>query len=238
MCISSLDGYLNQVRGHYTQVHYLFNNIISNRTENSFDSNLMNTWQTSFEIPYRRNLSIDESKQIHSSLLAKSLAPLFGSNNNDNNQKYTIILSSSAVLLLMINFCTCIILSRREYSCRKRHYNCLNNHKQVNLVNKSEQNQHQQQHGGSSPASTNSNGTTTVDSTQQLIVNINSNEQERHSSPLSSLLCTTTNSSIASTPPVDVLLPINVAKKSGILKCSSIKRSNALVTSSLPEAIV
>jgi hypothetical protein len=137
----------------------------------------------------------------------------------------------------MINFFICIILSRRGHGCRKREYNCLNNHKQLNLINQSEQ-QKQQQHGGSSPSSTNSNGTITIDSTQQLIVNTNSHEQDHHSSPLSSLLCTTTNSSINSTPPVDIIHPINITKKNGILKCSTIKKTNALVSSSLPEAIV
>jgi len=138
----------------------------------------------------------------------------------------------------MINFCICIILSRRGHGCRKREYNCLNNHKQLNLINQSEQQKQQQQqkqHGGSSPSSTNSNGTITIDSTHQLIVN--THEQEHQSSPLSSLLCTT-NSSINSTPPVDLIHPINITKKNGILKCSAIKKSNVLVSSSLPEAIV
>jgi len=135
----------------------------------------------------------------------------------------------------MMNFCICIVLSRRGHGCRKREYNCLNNHKQLNLINQTEQ-QHQQ-HGGSSPTSTNSNGTITIDSTQQLIVNTNSHEPEHQSSPLSSLLCTT-NSSINSTPPVDIIHPINITKKNGILKCSTIKKPNVLVSSSLPEAIV
>jgi hypothetical protein len=134
----------------------------------------------------------------------------------------------------MINFCICIILSRRGHGCRKREYNCLNNHKQLNLVKQSDKHP---QHGGSSPSSTNSNGTITLDSTQQLIVNTHTHEQEQHSSPLSSLLCTT-NSSINSTPPIDVLHPINITKKNGILKCSAIKKPNVLVPSSLPEAIV
>jgi len=137
----------------------------------------------------------------------------------------------------MINLCICIILSRRGHGCRKREYNCLNNHKQLNLVNQP-QKQQQQQHGGSSPSSTNSNGTITIDSTQQLIVNTNSHEQNHHSSPLSSLLCTTTNSSFHSTPPVDIIHPINITKKNGILKCSAMKKANILVSSSLPEAIV
>jgi hypothetical protein len=128
----------------------------------------------------------------------------------------------------MINFCVCVIFSRRGHGCRKREYNCLNNHKQLNLVNQSEQ------HGGSSPTSTNSNGTITLDSTQQLIVNTNSTEHDQQSSPLSSLLCTTTNS----IPPVDILHPINITKKNGILKCSAMKKSNGLISSSLPEAIV
>jgi hypothetical protein len=183
-------------------------------------------------VSYKSNLSIHQLPSV----LTKQLSPLFYS--NITNQKYIFILVLSALILLMINFCICIILSRRGHGCRKREYNCLNNHKQLNLINQSEKQQQQQQHhGGSSPSSTNSNGTITIDSTQHLIVNTNSHDQE-HSSPLSSLLCATTNSSINSTPPVDIIHPINITKKNGILKCSSIKKSNVLVPSSLPEAIV
>ncbi|CAF2775530.1 unnamed protein product [Rotaria sp. Silwood2] len=232
------DGNLSQSRGYHAQVHYLFNNIISNHSENSFDINLLSTWKTLYEVSHKNNLSTSQSTNIHSSLLTRQFSPLFDSNNNNNNQKYIFIVSLSAFILLIINFCICIILSKRGHGCRKREYNCLNNHKQLNLVNQSEQHKHQQRHGGSSPSSTNSNGTITIDSTQQLIVNTNSIEHEHHSSPLSSLLCTTTNSSINSTPPIDVLHPINITKKNGILKCSSIKKTNVLIPSSLPEAIV
>ncbi len=190
--------------------------------------NLLNTWKTLYEVSSRTNLSTN----LHSTFINKQFAPLFYS--NFPNQKYIFILSFSVFLLLMINFCICIILSRRGHGCRKREYNCLNNHKQLNLVNQSDKHQ---QHGGSSPSSTNSNGTITLDSTQQLIVNTHSHEQEHQSSPLSSLLCTT-NSSINSTPTVDILHPVNITKKNGILKCSAIKKSNVLVPSSLPEAIV
>ncbi|CAF1403081.1 unnamed protein product [Rotaria magnacalcarata] len=223
------DGNLSQVRGYQTNVHNLFNNIIANKSENQMDINLLNTWKTLFEVSHKMNVSTN----TRGLLLIKPFSPLFDSNNN--NQKYILILCSSIFVLLIINFSICIVLSKRGQGCRKREYNCLNNHKQLTLVNPSE---HPQQHGGSSPSSTNSNGTTTIDSTQQLIVNTNPNEHEHHSSPLSSLLCTTTNSSINSTPPVDVLHPINITKKHGILKCSSIKKTNVLATSSLPEAIV
>ncbi|CAF1467322.1 unnamed protein product [Rotaria sp. Silwood1] len=231
---------LSQIRGYHAQVHNLFNNIILNHTKNSFDINLLNTWKTLYEVSHKNNLSTYQSTSIHSSLLPRQFSPLFDSNNNNNNnnQKYIFILSLSAFILLIINFCICIILSKRGQGCRKREYNCLNNHKQLTLVNQSEQHKHQRRHGGSSPSSTNSNGTITIDSTQQLIVNTNSIEQEHHSSPLPSLLCTTTNSSINSTPPIDVLHPVNITKKNGILKCSSIKKTNILLPSSLPEAIV
>ncbi|CAF0887647.1 unnamed protein product [Rotaria sordida] len=231
------NGNLSQVRGYHAEVHYLFNNIIVNHSENSFDINLLNTWKTLYDVSHKKN----QSTNIYSSLLTRQFSPLFDSNNNNNinNQKYIFILALSTFILLIVNLCICIILSRRGQGCRKREYNCLNDHKQLNLVNQSEQHKHQQRHGGSSPSSTNSNGTITIDSTQQLIVNTNSNEQEHHSSsPLSSLLCTT-NSSINSTPPIDVLHPINITKKNGILKCSSIKKTSVLVVaSSLPEAIV
>lgn len=170
------------------------------------------------------------SANRHSSaLLSKSF-----SYANLSNEKSLLILSTSALLLLLINLCICLILSRRGHGCRKREYNCLNHHKQLNLVNQSVKHPH---HGGSSPSSTNSNGTITIDSTQQLIVNTNSHEQDLHSSPLSSLLCTT-NSSINSTLPVDILHPVNITKKNGILKCSTMRKSNVLVPSTLPEAIV
>lgn len=219
-----LDGNLTQISGHHSQVHYLFNNLISNLTEHPFDTSLLNTWKTLYEVSYKNNLSTN----FHS--LNKQFSPLFYSNLP--NQKYVFLLTLSIFILIMINFCLCIIFARRGHGCRKREYNCLNNHKQLNVINQSEQH-----HGGSSPSSTNSNGTITIDSTQQLIVHTNSHEQEHQSSPLSSLLCTT-NSSINSTPPVDIIHPINITKKNGILKCSTIKKSNVLVSSSLPEAIV
>jgi len=220
-----LDGNLTQIRGHHYQVHYLFNNLISNLTEDSFDINLLNTWKTLYKVSYKTNISTANIQSF-----TKQISPLFYT--NINNQKYVFILSLSVFLLLIINFCICIILSRRGHGCRKREYNCLNNHKQLNLINQTEQ-----KHGGSSPSSTNSNGTITIDSTQQLIVHTNSHEQEHQSSPLSSLLCTT-NSSINSTPPVDIIHPINITKKNGILKCSAVKKPNVLVPSTLPEAIV
>jgi hypothetical protein len=202
-------------------------------TEHPFGVDLINAWKTLYEVSYKTNVSTYQPANIPSSLLTKQYSPLF--DINLNNPKYIFILSLSALILLILNFFICIIFSRRGHGCRKREYNCLNNHKQLNLIKQSEQ---QQQQGGSSPSSTNSNGTITIDSTQQLIVNTNSHEQEHHSSPLSSLLCTTTNSSINSTPPVDILHPINITKKNGILKCSSLKKTNVLISSSLPEAIV
>lgn len=223
------DGNLTQTRGSHSQVHYLFNTLLFNSTEQSYDSNLINTWKTLYEVSQKSNQSTYSS----SLFLSKQLTPLF--TVNFPNQKYVFLFSMCACLLLMMNFCLCIIFSRRGHGCRKREYNCLSNHKQLNMLNQSNVHQH---HGGSSPTSTNSNGTITLDSTQQLIVNVNSHEQERQSSPLSSLLCTTTNSSINSTPPVDILHPINITKKNGILKCSTMKKSNVFVPSSLPEAIV
>ncbi|CAF1615740.1 unnamed protein product, partial [Adineta ricciae] len=40
------DGNFSQVTGHHTQVHYLFNTLISNLTEHPFDTDLLNTWKT------------------------------------------------------------------------------------------------------------------------------------------------------------------------------------------------
>ncbi len=107
-------------------------------------------------------------------------------------------------------------MAKRGHCHRKREYNCLNGHTQLIIEKPPPPHpQQQQQHGGSSPSSTNSNGTIT----QQLIVHTN--------------CTTTTNSSLSSTPPIDMLHPINITKKNDILRSSSIKK-----TSFLPEAIV
>ncbi|CAF3600385.1 unnamed protein product [Adineta steineri] len=234
------DGNLSQVTGQHAQVHYLFNNLISNLSEHSIDNDLLNTWKTLYEVSHRSNLSTYQSTNVPSSYLTKRYSSSFYPHLT--NQKFIFVVSLSVLMLLIINFCLCLILSRRGHGCRKREYNCLNSHKQLNLLNHSEKQQHQptqqQQNGGSSPSSTNSNGTITIDSTQQLIVNTSSHEQDHRSSPSSSLLCTTTNSSFHSTSPVDIIHPINITKKNGILKCSSLKKTNVLTPSSLPEAIV
>jgi hypothetical protein len=213
------------------------------------DIDIINAWKTLYAVSLKTNQSAHQARNSQvlgaspSSFfpLPKDFSPLF--NMNVTHVKYLFILSLSAGILLVINFCICIIISRRGRGCRKREYNCLNNHKQLNLLSGSEQQQHQQQqqqqeHGGSSPSSTNSNGTITIDSTQQLIVNTSSHDHDHHPSPLSSLLCTTTNSSVHSTPPIDILHPINITKKNGILKCSTLKKTHVLIPASLPEAIV
>ena len=224
--VSFSDGNINQSRGRHYQVHYLFNQLLSNFTEDSSNADLLKTWKTLYEVSVKTNLS--NNRQPTS--MTKPLSYV-----NFSNEKFLILLAGSASLLLLINCCICLILSRRGHGCRKREYNCLNHHKQLNLVNQSDK--HHPHHGGSSPSSTNSNGTITIDSTQQLIVNTNSHEQDLHSSPLSSLLCAT-NSSINSTLPVDILHPVNITKKNGILKCSTMKKSNVFAPSTLPEAIV
>jgi hypothetical protein len=96
-------------------------------------------------------------------------------------------------------------LAKRGHFHRKREYDCLSAHTQLNTEKALNQ-----QRSSSSPTSTNSNGTIT----QHLIVHTN---------------CATTNSSLSSTPPVDMLHPINVTKKNDILRRK---------TSFLPEAIV
>ncbi|CAF1193326.1 unnamed protein product [Rotaria sp. Silwood1] len=123
------------------------------------------------------------------------------------NLRYVFVLALSILILLLLNFSVCIYLARRGHGCRKREYNCLNGHAPINI-------EKAPQHCGSSPSSTNSNGTIT----QQLIVNTN---------------CITTNSTLSNTPPADILHPINITKKNGILRSSSIKK-----TVLLPEAIV
>jgi hypothetical protein len=201
--LNYLDGKLTQESGHYAQVHYLFNNLIPNLSNQLFNIDLLNTWRTLYEVSYQHNISTQRSPIMHSSLLIKPI------NSQIKTPKYIFIITLSALLVLILNFFVCIFLAQRGRGCRKREYNCLNGHPQLNI-----EKPQQQQHGGSSPSSTNSNGTIT----QQLIVNTN---------------CTTTNSSLSSTPPVDTLHPINITKKNGILRSSSIKK-----TSFLPEAIV
>ena len=127
--ILCLDGNLSQVRGYQTNVHNLFNNIIANQSENQMDINLLNAWKTLFEVSHRANVSTN----TRASLLIKKFTPLFDANNN--NQKYILILCSSIFVLLIINFSICIVLSKRGQGCRKREYNCLNNHKQLTSSN-------------------------------------------------------------------------------------------------------
>jgi hypothetical protein len=201
--LNSLDGNLTQQAGHHAQVHYLFNNLISNLSNQPFNIELLNTWRTLYEVSYQNDFSTQPTPNIRSSLLTKPI------DSEIKTPKYIFILTLSILLLVILNFFICIILARRGHGCRKREYNCLNGHTQLNI----EKPQHQQ-HGGSSPSSTDSNGTMI----QHLIVNTH---------------CTTTNSSLSSTPPVDVLHPINITKKNGILRSSSTKKPSLL-----PEAIV
>ena len=126
--------------------------------------------------------------------------------------QYIFVITLSVLLLLILNLFICILLVKRGYCHRRREYDCLNGHTQLTIEKPPPL--QQQQRGSSSPTSTNSNGTIT----QHLIVHTN---------------CTTTNSSLSSTPPVDILHPINITKKNDILRSSSMKK-----TSYLPEAIV
>ncbi|CAF3095315.1 unnamed protein product, partial [Rotaria sp. Silwood2] len=200
------DGKLSQQSGHYSHVHYLFNNLISNLFNQPLHLDLINTWKTLYEVSHKSNISIYNSGINRSSLKTKLI------HFEIKNPKYVFILTLSVFILLLLNFSVCIILTRRGHGCRKREYNCLNGHTQINI-------EKPQQHGGSSPSSTNSNGTIT----QQLIVNTN----------CTTTTTTTTNSNLSNTPPVDILHPTNITKKNGILRSSSIKK-----TSLLPEAIV
>lgn len=225
---SSSDGNLSQSRSHHTQVHYLFNTVLSNLTESPFDTNLLNTWKTLYEVSYRTN----QSRPV---TLSKRVFPFFDLQLKPA-PNYLIILILSTSILLLINICLCLLISKCRYARRKHQYNCLNNHKQLNSIHHPSD-QVVVHHGGSSPSSTNSNGTITIDSTQHLIINTNSHEQDLHGSPLSSLLCTTTTTN-GSSSPIDILHPINITKKNGILKCSTMKKNNTLIPSSLPEAVV
>ncbi|CAF0821588.1 unnamed protein product [Rotaria sordida] len=199
------DGKLSQQSGHHAHVHYLFNNLISNLYNQPLYLDLLNTWRTLYEVSYKSNSSIYNSVINHSLLKTKSI------HFEIKNPKYVFILTLCILILLLLNFSLCIFLARRGHGCRKREYNCLNGHTQLNIEKPQQQ---QQQHGGSSPSSTNSNGTIT----QQLIVNTN---------------YITTDSNLSNTPPIDILHPINITKKNGILRSSSIKKSSLL-----PEAIV
>lgn len=149
---------------------------------------------------------------------------------------YLIILILSTSMLLLINLCLCFLITKCRYKQRKHQYNCLSHHKQLNSIHHPTDTV-AVHHGGSSPSSTNSNGTITIDSTQHLIVNTSSHEQDLHSSPVSSLLCTTTTTN-GSSSPIDILHPININKKNGILKCSTTKKNNSFIPTSLPEAVV
>jgi len=168
----------------------------------------LNTWRTLYEISYQPNSSTQRSPIIRSSLIAKPIK------FEIKHPKYIFMITLSVLLVLIINFFICILLAKRGHCHRKREYNCLNAHTQLTVEKSSPPPLLHQQRSNSSPTSTNSNGTIT----QHLIVHTN---------------CATTNSSLSSTPPVDILHPMNITKKNDILRSSSIKK-----TSFLPEAIV
>ncbi|UJR22431.1 hypothetical protein I4U23_025491 [Adineta vaga] len=199
------NGKLTQQAGYYAQVHYLFNNLIPNLSNHPLRFDLINTWISLYELSHQQNFSTQHSPTIRSSFLSR---PIY---TETKHPKFVFAITFCVFVLLLINLILCTTLTKRGRCFRKREYNCLNAHTQLN-IDKTQQ----QLHGGSSPSSTNSNGTIT----QQLIVNTN--------------CTTTTNSSLSSTPPVDILHPINVTKKNGILRSSS--RYNR--PSILPEAIV
>lgn len=200
-----LDGVLTQKAGHYTHVHYLFNNLISNLSHQPFTIDLLNTWKTLYEISSQNNVSTAHSTMIRSSFSSKSIKAEM------KHPKYVFIITFTILFLFILNLFICLIMIKRGHCHRKREYNCLNGHPQLTMKKPL---QLQQQRGSSSPTSTNSNGTIT----QHLMVHTN---------------YTTTNSSLSSTPPVDILHPINITKKNDILRSSSMKKA-----SFLPEAIV
>ena len=204
------DGQLSQERGHHVQVHYLFNNLISNLFHQPLNVDLLHAWKTLYQVSSEQNISTVRAPISHRSLFNKPLP------SEMKNLKSIFLLTLMIFCLIILNFFICIFLTRRGHGCRKREYNCLDVHTPFNLNRPSSPLQPAQQpHSGSSPSSTNSNGTIT----QQLMVNTN--------------CTTTTNSSLSSTPPVDILHPINITKKNGILRSSSRRRASLL-----PEAIV
>ncbi|CAF3301633.1 unnamed protein product [Rotaria socialis] len=190
------DGKLSQQSGHHAHVHYLFNNLISNLFNQPLHIDLLNAWKSLYEISHKSNTSIYNSTINRSLLKTKSI------HFKIKHPKHIFILTLSILILLMINFFMCILFSRRGHGCRKREYNCLNGHAQLNI----EKRQH---NGESSPSSTNSNGTMT----QQLIVNTH---------------YTKTDSNPCNTPSVDTLHPINITKKNAILQNASIKKTSSL----------
>lgn len=201
MISNHLDGRLSQQSGHYAHVHYLFNNLISNLFNQPLHIDLLNAWKTLYEISHKSNTTQNDLSINRSSLTIKSL------NFDIKHPKYIFILALTLLSFLLMNFFICVLFSRRGHGCRKREYNCLNGHTQLNI-------EKHQQHGGSSPASTNSNGTIT----QHLIVNTN---------------CIATNSNHNNTRPLDIIHPINLTKKNGILRNVSTKKPPLI-----PEAIV
>lgn len=199
--LSNLDGTLSQQTGHYTHVHYLFNNLISNLSNQPFTIDLLNTWRNLYEISSQFNASTTHPPIImRSSFLTKSIK------SEIKHPKYVFIITFTILLLLIINLFICLIMIKRGHCHRKREYNCLNGHTQLPIKKPVQQ---QQQRASSSPTSTNSNGTIT----QHLIVHTN---------------CATTNSSLSSTPPVDILHPYNITRKNDILRCSSMKKTTFL----------
>ncbi|CAF1048682.1 unnamed protein product [Adineta ricciae] len=186
------DGKLAQQSGYYAQVHYLFNNLIPNLSKRPPHFDLINTWISLYKISHQQNLSTQHSPTVRTSFLSRSIY------SETKHPKFVFAITFCVFLMLLINFILCATLTKRGRCLRKREYNCLNGHAQLD-IGKAQQ----QLHGGSSPSSTNSNGTLI----QQLVVNTN--------------CTTTTNSSLSSTPPVDILHPINVMKKNGILRSST-----------------
>lgn len=201
-----LDKSLTQKSGYHTAVHYLFNNLISNLSNEPFNLDLLNTWRNLYEVSHHQNATTVRTFLVATSSSFKSKFI----QSDIKYLKYIFVISLCIILVIIINIFLCMVLIKRGFFHRKREYNCLNGHTQLSI-------EKQSIHPscvGSSPSSLNSNGTIT----QQLSVQTN---------------CTTTNSSVSSTPPADVLHPINVKKKNDILRSSSLKK-----TPYLPEAIV
>ena len=154
---------MKQQSGCYAHVHYLFNGLIYNLSDQSLRINLFNTWKNLYELSNKSNIrSTLKNKAIHFEI---------------KNPKYLFILTLTILLIILLNFVLCIILTRHGHNCRKREYNCLNNGQMQLNIEKA------QQHGGSSPSSTNSNGTIT----QQLVVNTNYTTQTNDLSNISTV---------------------------------------------------
>ena len=94
-----LDKSLTQKSGYHTAVHYLFNNLISNLSNEPFNLDLLNTWRNLYEVSHHQNATTVRTFLVATSSSFKSKFI----QSDIKYLKYIFVISLCIVLVIIIN---------------------------------------------------------------------------------------------------------------------------------------